>query len=280
MPSVLQVLRRPVSALKCHWAPDCTRSHPARLSHPLINSTQHHFLHSLTVPSLCACWRQRPEPLPWRRLQRWEDERWQRTALESKQQQVERLQHFDPPRWPLPIAASLCPPVQVLIGLREAGWWQWRGLELFKLKALIEWKCYESIDLFRESLSFWFHPSACVKTLKGAFRCLRGQLVKQTAEADRKPSVAYLCIFCFFTSGHCNKTHFLTKKITLGNEFTWYMKDKKRLHSEIFQSINKTNHYTNHKMRIDQSDFKKTPQCIQVRPQLKKHMSSDMSKIN
>lgn len=42
-------------ALEWHRAPDCTRSRPPRLSHPLINSTQHHFLHSLTVPSLCVC---------------------------------------------------------------------------------------------------------------------------------------------------------------------------------------------------------------------------------
>lgn len=47
--------QRPVFAFKWHWAPNCTRSQLPRLSHPLINSTQHHFLHSLTVPSSCVC---------------------------------------------------------------------------------------------------------------------------------------------------------------------------------------------------------------------------------
>lgn len=43
----------------CSQVASSTRLHqvsttPA-FSHPLINSTQHHFLHSLTVPSLCVC---------------------------------------------------------------------------------------------------------------------------------------------------------------------------------------------------------------------------------
>lgn len=47
--------QRPASAFSRCRAPDCARPQPPRRSHPLINSTQHHFLHSLTVPSSCAC---------------------------------------------------------------------------------------------------------------------------------------------------------------------------------------------------------------------------------
>jgi len=74
---------RPVSALQWHRAADFAQAQPPRLSHPLINSTQRHIRHSLTVSAWVWCWRHKPEPLPCRRWQRWGEEWWQRNAPES-----------------------------------------------------------------------------------------------------------------------------------------------------------------------------------------------------
>lgn len=77
----LKVLKDPCLLSSGIREPDHTGSQPRRLSHPLINSTQRHFLHSLTVPRLCVCvcvsCRHRAEPLPCQRWKRWEKERWQ-----------------------------------------------------------------------------------------------------------------------------------------------------------------------------------------------------------
>lgn len=87
------------------WTPDCTQSCTPRLSHPLINSTQHHFLHSLTVPNLGGfCWRQRAEVLPW-----------QRASERQQPQQRRRRQVKAAALWSLQ-PASLCSPVKAVFG--------------------------------------------------------------------------------------------------------------------------------------------------------------------
>ena len=108
--------------------------------------------------------------------QRWQ--RWERSTLESTQQQVWRLQHFDlPPVDPTNRSLSFLPSC-VAPDWPEGGWevvvLGRTGVELFNLKALIEWKCYESSDLFRESLSFWFNPLCLHEDSRGGPQMLEG----------------------------------------------------------------------------------------------------------